>query len=206
MLSKVKPKFFVALLFVALTSLMTAACATNYEYKGVQLDPPLDVPDFELSDSNMQTFRLSDQAGDIVLVFFGYTFCPDVCPLTLADVKKAMVDLDQRDRVKVVFISVDPERDTPEAMREYVSSFDPEFIGLTDDYAKIQEVMKPFGAYAEKEQVANSVAGYLVNHTARLYLISPEQKLLLTYSFGFNPKDLRSDLDHLLSQLPDNPT
>ncbi len=197
-MKRYKTTSFIALMLLLL-GLLSSACASTYEYSGTVFDPPLALTDFELQDMNEQPFHLSDVQGDVVLLFFGYTFCPDVCPLTLADVKTALVDFDQRDRVKVIFVTVDPDRDTPEAMRDYLGHFDPEFIGLTDDYAKTQEVMKQFGAYAEKEKVSNSAAGYLVNHTARLYLINPQQQLLLTYPFGFEAEGLQADLAHLLA-------
>lgn len=177
------------------------AFAPTYEFKGALLDPPLSVPDFELNSMTGQPFRLSDVKGDITLIYFGYTYCPDVCPLTLADIKQAVNKLEQgRERVHVIFISVDPERDTSEVLSRYVTAFDPSFMGLTDDFEKIKEVMKPYGAFAEKETVADSAAGYLVSHSARLYLVNADQNLLLMYPFGFKPEDLSSDLAYLLSQ------
>jgi len=137
------------------------AFAPAYEYKGALLEPPSPIPDFELKDTNGQPFHLSDVEGDLALVYFGYTFCPDVCPLTLWDVKKALKDLEGRERVKVIFVSVDPERDTPEVLGRYLSAFDPDFIGLTDDFKKVETVMQPFGAFAEKEEVADSAAQLL---------------------------------------------
>jgi len=178
------------------------ACSPSYEFKGARFDPPAPVPDFELMADNGQPFRLSESGGDITLVFFGYTFCPDVCPLTMVDVRQALAELEpsQRERVRVVFISADPERDTPEVLSKYLAAFSPDFIGLTDDMEKIQAVMKPFGAFAEKEEVENSAAGYLVSHTARLYLLNTNHEIMLTYAFGFEPEDLRSDLTYLLQQ------
>jgi protein SCO1/2 len=81
-----------------------------------------------------------------------------------------------------------------------MNAFDPNFIGLTDDFEKVQPVLKSFGAFAEKEQVSDAGTDYLVSHTARLYLVSPDRKLLLMYPYGFEPEDLRSDLAHLLEQ------
>jgi protein SCO1/2 len=180
-----------------------AACGrTPYEFKGAQLDPPAPIPDFELMADNGQPFRLSESSSNITLVYFGYTFCPDVCPLTMADVRQALAQLGpaERERVQVIFISVDPERDTPEVLARYLSAFDPTFIGLTDDFEKTQEVMKPFGAFAEKEEVEDSAAGYLASHTARLYLLNANHEILLTYPFGFEPEDLSSDLTYLLNE------
>ena len=81
-----------------------------------------------------------------------------------------------------------------------MKAFGPDFIGLTDDFTKTQAVMKAYGAFAEKEDAPDSAAGYLMSHTARLYLVGPERNLLATYSFGFKPEELRSDLTYLLQQ------
>jgi protein SCO1/2 len=172
-----------------------------YRYKGAVLDPPLSLPDFELKGTDGQPFRLSDVTGDIALIYFGYTYCPDVCPLTMAEVRTALAGLKSgKEHVHVIFISVDPERDTPAVLSRYLASFGPEFMGLTDDFTKVQEVMKPYGAFAEKEAAPDSAAGYLVSHTARLYLVDSKRELLLTYAFGFEPEDLQSDLEYLLQQ------
>jgi protein SCO1/2 len=189
-------------LICVVTLLIGVACSPTYEYKGAVFDPPVPIPDFELMSDEGQPFRLNESNSDITLVYFGYTFCPDVCPLTLVDVRQALAQLDpaKRERVQVVFVSVDPERDTPEVLDRYLSNFDPLFIGLTDDYEKTQEAMRPFGAFAEKEEVENSAAGYLVSHTARLYLLNANHEILLTYPFGFESEDLTSDLDYLLNE------
>jgi protein SCO1/2 len=188
---------FVAALGLSGCKLFTPA----YEYKGAVMDPPASLPDFELKSVDGSPFRLSDVSGDIALIYFGYTFCPDVCPMTMADVKQALAGLETgRERVHVIFVSVDPERDTPETLARYMAAFGPEFIGLTDDFAKVEEVMKPYGAFAQKEEVSDSAAGYLVSHTARLYLVTPNGELLLTYPFGFESEDLQSDLEYLLQQ------
>lgn len=190
-------------LTVTFSALLLSGCnlfQQEYQYKGTLIDPPLPVPNFELTTADNQPFQLTDAGNNFVLVYFGYTFCPDVCPLTLADIKKALNNLEQRNKVTVLFISVDPERDTPDIVSEYAATFDPTFIGLSsDDYANIQKVMTPFGAYAEKETVNESAAGYLVNHTARLYLVTPDHGLKLTYPFGFSAENLRDDLEHLLT-------
>ena len=174
-----------------------AGCQTlqsSPQFRGTVYDPPLPVPDFTLTNSASQPFSLSDVKGNTTLIFFGYTYCPDVCPLTMADVKKALNEFEYGDEVEVIFISVDPERDTPEVLDDYLDNFDPDFIGLTGDTAEIQKAMQPFGAYAEKAEASSSEAGYLVNHTARLYLLNPEQELIVSYPFEFDVDDLRNDL------------
>lgn len=175
--------------------------APTYEYKGTVLEPPASLPDFELTDTSGKSFHFYETKGDVALVYFGYTYCPDVCPLTLADVKQALTGLKTgRERVHVIFISVDPQRDTPQVLKRYLAAFDPSFVGLTGDFEKIKEIMKPYGAFAEKESATGSADGYLVSHSARLFVVDPQGQLLLTYSYGFAVDDLRSDLEHLLQQ------
>jgi protein SCO1 len=205
--------FWITRVLAGLT-LFTASCqafAAPYEYKGNLLDPPVPVPDFELRATDGSLFRLSSLEGKIALVFFGYTHCPDVCPLTVAKVQQALAGLDiaERERVQFIFISTDPERDTPEVLGRYLGNFNPEFIGLTDDFARIEAVMKPFWAYAEKEQLpeptahhdhTETLANYLVMHTGRVYLVTPRRELLLTYPSELTAEDLQSDLLYLLKQ------
>jgi protein SCO1/2 len=194
-------KILGAIMAIGLGIFLAGCRLGQYEYKGGLIDPPIELPDFELMGTNGQPFHLGDVEGDIALIYFGYTYCPDVCPLTMWEVKKALAELETgQERVHVIFISVDPERDTPEKLANYMAAFGPEFIGLTDDFAKTQEMMKPYGAFAEKEEVEDSVLGYLVNHTARLYLIDPQRRILLQYPFGFTSEDLARDLNYLLQQ------
>ena len=170
----------------------------SYTYRGSLIDPPIQAVDFELTDQLERPFRLSDQLGKIVLVFFGYTHCPDVCPLTLSEFKQIKANLgEQASEVKFVFITVDPERDTTAALREYLSNFDPDFIGLTGDRGTLDGVWKAYGVYQAKQEVG-SAAGYLVDHTARTYLIDRQGNLRLTYPFEMGKDDILADVRHLL--------
>lgn len=191
------------LLFIlVVTLLIVVACTRAYELKGTPFDPPTSIPDIELMADNGQLFRLSESNSDITLVYFGYTFCPDVCPLTMVHVKLALTQLEQteRARVQVIFISVDPERDTPQVLDRFLAAFDPTFIGLTDDFSKIQKVLPIFRVFAAKEVVENSKSDYLVSHTARLFLLNANHDILLTYPYDFEPEYLSSDLTYLLHE------
>jgi protein SCO1/2 len=186
---------------VTLLTLGCQAFAAQYQYKGAVVNPPQPMSDFELMSATGQPFRLSDVEGDIRLIYFGYTNCPDVCPLTLWEVKTALAQLETgRERIHVIFISADPERDTPQVMANYTAAFGPEFIGLSDDWTKVESVMQTYGAFAEKEEVADSALGYTVNHSATLYLVDPQSRLLLQYPFGFEAEELSSDLAYQLRQ------
>ncbi|MEM7342943.1 MAG: SCO family protein [Chloroflexota bacterium] len=191
----------VGLFFVAMVATGCQALGLgSVSYKGTQLNPPRDIPEFELVDTTGSPFHFSDLEGDIALFYFGYTFCPDVCPLTMWDVSSALKDLEGQEQVKVVFVSVDPDRDTPEVIDRYVSSFGDNFIGVTGDEDQLDAAKKPFGVFSQKEETEDSAADYLVSHTSRIFLVDPNGDVILNYSFGFEPDDLRSDLELLLAQ------
>ncbi len=164
-------------------------------FRGTLYDPALPAPEFELTQGNGSSFRLSEQRGDVVLLFFGYTSCPDVCPTTLSEMKRVMADLGaDAERVQIVFVTVDPQRDTPQKLKEYVSIFNPTFIGLSGSMEELEKVWSDFGVYREEEELPNSATGYLVNHTARVYLIDRDGNLRLSYSYGTATDDFVHDL------------
>jgi protein SCO1/2 len=179
--------------------LLLTACQ-SYQFKGTQYDDPQTAPDFELSATDGETFRLSDQRGKVTLMFFGYTSCPDVCPTTLAEANQVLKGLgDDSEQVRFVFITVDPERDTPEVLDTYVKAFNPAIIGLTGSPDQLSAVRQDYGIFAEKEALENSAVGYVVNHTARVFLVDAEGRLRLSYSYGTPPEDIVEDIRHLLS-------
>ncbi|MEJ5239867.1 MAG: SCO family protein [Anaerolineales bacterium] len=169
--------------------------------RGTVYEPPLPAADFTLIQTDGTPFRLSDRHGKIVLLFFGYTYCPDVCPTTLAELRQALSALDekQRQQVEVVFISVDPARDTPERAQEYARRFSPSFIGLSGSEEALQPIWQAYGVYREI-QSSDSAAGYLVAHSARVYLIDPNGYLRLTFPFGIAPDDIAHDLKNILRE------
>jgi protein SCO1/2 len=167
--------------------------------RGTVFNPALPAPEIELTQGNGSSFRLSEMRGQVVLLYFGYTFCPDVCPTTLSDLRRVRADLgEDASRVQVLFVTVDPERDTVEKVDEYVSLFDPNFIGLSGSMGELQEVWDEYGIYREETEFPNSASGYLVNHTARVYLIDPDGNLHLSYSYGTPPEDILHDIKILL--------
>ena len=140
--------------------------------------------DFILTDENGQRFHLSKLRGKAVLLFFGYTHCPDACPTTMAKLARAGKLLGKdADRVVTLFVSVDPGRDTPEVLKNYLAYFHLNSIGLTGAKEEIDAVVKQYGARYEIEQ-SDSAAGYHVNHSTDLYLL--DQKGELVKTFGYN--------------------
>jgi protein SCO1/2 len=169
-------------------------------YRGTLYDPALPAPEIELARDSGVSFRLSELRGNVVLLFFGYTSCPDVCPTTLSELRKVNEELGSAaGQVKVVYVTVDPERDTPETIQKYVSIFNPSFIGLSGSMEALEPVWKAYGVYREVEQVAASASGYLVTHSSRVYVIDQDGNLRLSYSFGTPTDDILHDLRILLS-------
>jgi len=172
----------------------------NYRYHGAIIEPPAQAADFTLTDQNGDLFRLSDQQGKIVLIFFGYTHCPDVCPITLSEFKKIKTMLgDNADRVRFVYITVDPERDTAERINIFLQNFDPTFIGLTGDRGTLEPVWKAYGVYQQKQDTG-SAAGYLVDHSTRTYLIDAQGHWRINYPYGMEPVKIVQDLQHLMKE------
>jgi protein SCO1/2 len=164
-------------------------------FRGTLYDPALPASEIELARDNGSSFRLSELSGNVVLLFFGYTSCPDVCPTTLSELRKVTEELGSAaGQVKVVYVTVDPERDTPEKTQKYVSIFNPSFIGLSGSLEELQPVWRDYGVYREIDQASTSAAGYLVNHTARVYVIDREGNLRLSYSYGTPTEDIVHDL------------
>ena len=136
---------------------------------------------FRLIDQNGEPFSDTDLRGKSFLVFFGFTHCPDVCPTTLFDISEIMRNLGKdADRTAAVFITVDPERDTPEALKEYLSSFDPLVRGLSGDLANIAAVAKAYRVYYRKVPLEGG--DYTMDHTAIVYLMDKEGQFVSPFN------------------------
>ena len=152
-----------------------------------------------LADPAGRLRTLEDFRGKAVVVFFGYTHCPDVCPTTMLEIKQALQQLgDEAARVQVIFVTLDPERDTADTLGKYVPSFDPGFLGLRGDGDATARVAKDFKVFYEKVP-GKSVDSYTIDHTAGIYVFDPKGRLRLFARPG-KPLDLATDLKTLLSQ------
>jgi len=164
-----------------------------------------DAPDFALTDQDGKPFQFSSLRGKVVLMTFGFTHCPNICPTTLGNMSAIYRNLspDEQKRVQIVFISVDPERDTPAVLKEYVPYFQAGFLGLTGTPDQLKAVTKDYGAFYEKQYQASDHAAdyYTVNHSAYIYLINPAGKFDLLYDnekFADSKsvlQDIRHELD-----------
>lgn len=177
-----------------------AASTRAHTFSGVVADPVTSAPDFTLTDETGQPFALSQLRGQWILLSYGYTSCPDVCPTTLAHLKSARELLgDEASKVTVVFVSVDPGRDTPEVLAEYVHHFNPDFKGLSGTPETVALAAKAFDVKYEKKP-ADANGNYLVGHSAFVYVIDPQFRLRLTYPFGVTAQEIAADLTYLFSQ------
>lgn len=154
---------------------------------------------FSLTDQNGQRRSLEDFRGKVVFVFFGYTHCPDVCPTTLAEMAGIMQALgSDAERLQVLFITLDPERDTPELLASFVPAFHPSFLGLTGDQASIDKVAKDFKVFAQKVPGKDGKS-YTIDHTAGSYVFDAQGHIRLFVRHGQPNDALLKDLKQLLA-------
>ena len=178
------------------------ACGRPYQFQGIRiLNDPQPAPDFTLTDHHEQSFRLSDQTGKIVVLFFGFTTCPDVCPTALSDMAYVRQQLGvDAATVQMVFITVDPARDTSDQMARYLSIFDSTFIGVRGDDAALAAVMKDYGAAAFRRELPDCALGYTMDHTASLYVIDKQGRWFGMYGHGEPLDPFIADLRYLANQ------
>lgn len=185
-------------LLVVVAVVVMAPRLRPHVFHGMILQTSKPAGDFTLTAHTGERVSLSDFRGKYVILYFGYTFCPDVCPLTLADLSQAMRLLGPKaDDVQVMMVSVDPERDTPERLANYVPAFYPTFMGLTGTPEEIALAATPFGIFYQKQEVEGA-SGYLMDHTASMTLVNDEGRVQLIWPFGTTPEDIADDLDYLI--------
>ncbi len=166
---------------------------------GTRIEPPRQLNNFTLTNQDGQPMSLSDFAGKPTLLYFGYTFCPDVCPTSLADMARAQKLLgDLGTEVNFVMVSVDGERDTPEVLKRYLRNFSDTFVGLTGPPSEIRKIAPDYGVFFQKNQVAGTSAAYLVDHSTAIYLVDPQGRLHTIYGYGIPPTVLEQDLRQML--------
>ena len=151
----------------------------------------------DLTDHNGKRRTLEDFKGKVVVVFFGFTHCPDACPTTLAELAAVSKELGpDAERMQVLVVTVDPARDTPEVLRQYVPSFDPRFLGLYGTLDETTAAAKEFKVYVQKQPLP--AGGYTVDHSAGTFIIDPQGRLRLFGQYGASSKALLHDVRLLL--------
>lgn len=154
---------------------------------------------FTLVDQDGRAVTQADFAGKWMLVYFGYTYCPDVCPLGLTTIAEALDEMPepQRDRIVPVLVTVDPERDTPEVLKEYVAAFGPRFKGLTGTPEQVAAALKTWRVYSRKAE-AQPDGSYLVDHSTFTYLMDPSGAYASHFSHGVTPEEMAGRLGDLV--------
>ncbi|HUG78550.1 MAG TPA: SCO family protein [Burkholderiales bacterium] len=192
------PRFSPIITFSLALSLL-AGCDAGPAFKSTDITGVDYGSTLELSDTGGQLRRLEDFRGKAVVLFFGFTYCPDICPTTLADISAAVKQLEPKDaeRVQVLFVTVDPERDTPKLLAQYVGAFDPRIVALRGDLAATRKVAQEFKIYFEKRKQGD---GYTVDHSAQSYVIDPQGRLRLLVRHERIGADLAQDLRAILRE------
>ena len=191
----------ISFLLIGIVAVWTFLFGKPASFRGTTYAEPYPpASDIALTRADGTGFQLSGMRGKIVLLFFGYTSCPDVCPTTLAELNQAMGQLgDDAKNVQVVFVTVDPGRDTPERVQEYVNHFNSNFIGLSGTEDELTKVWNDYGTYREIVE-GTSALGYLVNHTARVTLVDADGNLRVSFSFEMPVDDIVHDLKLILKE------
>jgi protein SCO1/2 len=165
-----------------------------YSYHGSVMNPAFNAPEVQLTDIQGKTFSLSAQDGSPVLLYFGYTNCPDECPLAMATYSQVIQGLGkQASTVRFVFVTVDPARDTPQAIGNFLSHFNSQIIGLTGTQAQLQAAWQGYGVYAQ-----GSASGKGVDHSDQIFLIDPKGQVRVIYPHDIAAAQLLADVQHVL--------
>ena len=166
-------------------------------------EPPREAPAFTLDGSNGKKLSLRDHLGKVVILQFGFTFCEKVCPVTLARLTQVHKQLGSAARdVQLIYVTVDPKRDSPERLREHLAAFNPSFLGATGPPDELAAVRKAYGVFAEELVSRNRALGYEVNHSSSIYLVDRQGKVSGLVPFGTPADDIVHDLKLLLKTRP----
>jgi protein SCO1/2 len=194
-------KFIAASAIAAGASVLFSACSPKQAaFSSIDLTGADYAKNFELTDHNGQVRHLQDFSGKIVVMFFGYTQCPDVCPTSmaeLAEVKKALGK--DGERLQGLFVTVDPERDTPELLKAYMANFDPSFLALYTTPEKLVELAKDYKVYYKRVE-GKTPTSYTMDHSAGSYIYDTKGQLRLFTRYGGGAQALTSDIQILLKQ------
>lgn len=176
------------------------ACDKKATFSGIDITGADYAQNFALTDHNGQPRTLADFKGKVVVVFFGYTQCPDVCPTSLSELVQAKQLLGpQGDKLQGLFVSVDPERDTPEVMKAYMASFDPTFLALYAQPNELPALAKSFKVYYKKVE-GKTPTSYTMDHSAGSYVYDAQGRVRLYHRYGSGAQALASDVKALLAE------
>ncbi|MBI5567150.1 MAG: SCO family protein [Chloroflexi bacterium] len=200
---KIRPVYIVvvvAVLVVVAAGWLIGGALRPYVFHGTLFQSPTPALNFTLTGHNGQAVSLDDYKGKVVMLYFGYTTCPDVCPTTLAELHTALQTLGNRAKdVQVIMVTVDPERDTVPVLAEYMPHFDASFIGLTGTPEQIAEIATYYGVAYERS-TEESALGYLVNHTATVATLDRKGYVRVIFPFQTPARDIAADVEYLLNR------
>ena len=186
---------------VFLVPMLPVFAAEQTALKSGTFDPPRAAPEFSLQASTGSDFTLASQRGKVVVLGFGFSHCPDVCPVTLAVLAQMRKQLGPlAEQTQVVYITVDPERDTPARLHEYLALFDKSFIGLTGAPEQLKALRDAYGIMAARAENKDAPDGYVVHHSTYIYLIDRAGLLRALVPFGSSAADFAHDVKILLQE------
>ncbi len=195
---------------IAVGLLLAACLPADHRLRGVPYRPVRPAPDLALTDQRGQSFSLQHYRGKVLAVYFGYTYCPDVCPITLAQLAQVWRDLSAEEArsFQPVFVTVDPERDTEAMLTRYLAAFDNAvgtdlglgFIGLRGDSEALNKVLSDYNAKAYKRPQPSSAIGYTMDHTASIFIIDAAGRLVEWFPYGSATEDIMADIRYLIQQ------
>lgn len=170
---------------------------TKSDYYGMVYER--EAPEFTLTDQDGSKVSLSNFKDKLVLIFFGYTHCPDICPMTMSVMNNVVDQLeDQAEQVQVIFVTIDPQRDTQEKLKSYIPYYNENFIGLTGTPEEIDKVADDYNIFYSKEEVESS-SEYLMGHNSSVLLITPDGKILIKYPQNrMDPASIAGDIERIL--------
>jgi protein SCO1/2 len=191
-----------SLALLALAAAVGTAAAESPGLKSGVFKPPRPAPQFSLRGSDGPALALSRYRGKVVALGFGYTFCPDVCPTTLADLAQVRGKLGPAGKdFQVIYVTVDPERDTAQRLQKYLAAFDPTFIGATGTPDELAHVRESYGIVVSKKIFSGARPGYLIHHSSPVWLIDGAGNLRAMAPFGTPVEDLAHDVEVLLGEI-----
>lgn len=194
-----KTKIYILLLIVATILGAGFYFLRPYVFHGTVIQSSDPAFDFTLSSARGNV-SLSDYRGKLILIYFGYTNCVDLCPATLANIGQALRKIGTKaDDIQTIMISLDPDRDTPEILASYVMHFYPSFIGVTGTKDQLEEITTLYGIYYDKTGNIDNM-DYMLDHTSTLLVIDRDGYLKLTYAFGVTAEEIAGDLKYMLRQ------
>lgn len=191
-------RLMACVLLAGIVASLTACSESKPSFSSVDVTGADYAKGFDIKDHNGQARHLTDFAGKVVVLFFGYTQCPDVCPSTMTDmaeIKKALGA--DGDRLQVIFVTVDPERDTPELLKAYMQNFDPSFVALVPTMQQLPELTRDFKIYYKKVE-GTTPTSYSMDHSAGSYIFDTKGQLRLFTRYGSPKEALIKDIQTLL--------